>query len=303
MTKSSGARQAILVLVAGLVVVAGAAEIAGSIGLSRISRIQKRIDSEAADSLHIPRAGTNGKPTMLLVGNSLLLEGADFPALKSMVAGKYDAHRFIIEQTDYEDWYFGLKRIFRHGSRPSRVVVALSVGSLLADITRGEFTAHYALDIQDFPEFARREHLDATTASNMLFAHYSGWLGTRAEIRKWLLGRILPDSADVANVLGFRPAPLFSPKLLRAIAPRRFRELKTLCNANGAEFSFLVLPVVVREDGSSLLQEIGSEMGVPVLVPAKPAEFPKELFRDGFHLSAKGAERFTPKLAEALITP
>ena len=295
------AQSAMFALVACLVILGAVAELASVWGLPRASRIQRRINAEASDSLHLPPIGGNGRPTLLLLGNSLLLEGVNFPELKTLVATRYDAHRFVIEQTTYLDWYFALKRIFRHGSRPSRVVLCLSVGQLMADMTRGDFTAHYAMDIEDLPELARREHLDATAASNLLFAHYSGWLGARTEMRKFFLARILPDAGALANVLGFQPAPLFRPELLRALTPGRLLEMQALCRQNGAEFVFLLPPVVTTADGSALLSQVGLETGVPVVTPVRPAEFSRALFRDGFHLNNAGAESFTGKLAGSLL--
>ncbi len=285
-------------LLGGLILLGIVAELAGSVGLSRVSRIQRRIDAESREALHLPRVSANGRPTLLLVGNSLILEGVDFPRLKTLIAGNYDAHRFIIEQTYYTDWYYALKKLFRHGSQPSRVVLSLSVGQLVADATRGEFTARYAMDVQDLPDLARREHLDMTTASNLLFAHYSGWLGARVEIRKWLLARMVPDAENLANVLGFRQARQVTPETL-AMARVKLREIQNLCTINGAEFAVL-LPPVITDDGSQLLSRIGAENGVQILVPVQPGEFSRESFRDGFHLNTTGSEAFTPRLAGKL---
>jgi hypothetical protein len=298
---SSRARAAIAMLFAGILLLGALAEASATVGLSRISKIQRRIDVEAASALHLQRLGAGEKPTLLLVGNSLLLEGIDFPEFKRLIAGRYDAHRFVIEQTAYTDWYFGLKRLFRHGSQPSELVLALSVGQMLGDVTRGEFSARYMLDIRDFPEAARREHLDATTASNFLFAHYSGWLASRSDIRKWVLNRLLPDAAELATVLGFRPAPPFSPRMVQSEIPFRLAELRALCQEYGVKVTLLVPPAADSEDGSALVSRIGAQTGVSVLVPAKPAEFPKDLFRDGFHLNPKGADRLTSMVATVLL--
>ena len=129
---------------------------------------------------------------MLLLGNSLLLEGVDFPSLRGTMIPRYDVHRLVIEQTDYLDLYYILRTLFRNGSRPHDLVLCLSVGQLMADDTRGEFTARY-VDAAGVADLAHREHFDATTMTNYMFAHWSGWFGTRAEIRKWLLGRMMPD--------------------------------------------------------------------------------------------------------------
>ncbi len=67
---------------------------------------------------------------MLLFGNSLLLEGVDYPALRNALSDEYDVHRLIFEQTEYLDQYYVLRRLFRHGARPHDVVLCISARAL-----------------------------------------------------------------------------------------------------------------------------------------------------------------------------
>ncbi|MGB7555608.1 MAG: hypothetical protein WBM04_14640 [Candidatus Korobacteraceae bacterium] len=263
-----------------------------------MSRIQRRIDEEYRSSLTIPAAGPSGQPTMLLLGNSLLLEGVDFPSLRGTMIPRYDVHRLVIEQTDYLDLYYILRTLFRNGSRPHDLVLCLSVGQLMADDTRGEFTARY-VDAASVADLAHREHFDATTMTNYMFAHWSGWFGTRAEIRKWLLGRMMPDIGDLTTVLGFRPAPhLSESEVQRGIGPR-LRELKSLCDQYGSRLTVLI-PPSLGDDHAEAVRSLGSELGIRVLVPVEPGGMNRSQFRDGFHLTPAGAQLFTAQLSSQL---
>src|ERR1051326_1197161 len=79
--KRPSAETGILLLLAALAVGSGALELVTKYGFSRISKIQRRIENEYADSVKI-RPIENGRPSVLLCGNSLLLEGVDFPLLQ-----------------------------------------------------------------------------------------------------------------------------------------------------------------------------------------------------------------------------
>ena len=117
------------------------------------------------------------------MGNSLLLEGVDLDSLCANLALKYDVHRLVIEQTEYLDLYYVLRKLFRSGSRPHDVVLCLSVPHLIADENRGEYMAQY-MDARDVAALSRRKGLDATTTSNYFFAHWIDGYATRAEFRK-----------------------------------------------------------------------------------------------------------------------
>jgi len=63
---------------------------------------------------------------ILLVGNSLLNEGVDFPQFTADMPTKWRIKRLVIESTTYIEWYYGLGRIFRDGARPDLVCLMLS---------------------------------------------------------------------------------------------------------------------------------------------------------------------------------
>jgi len=130
---------------------------------------------------------------------------------------------------------------------------------------RGEFTARYQ-DATDLADLARREHLNATTTTNYFFAHWSGWFGTRTEIRKWLLARVMPGVGGLTSVLGFRPAPALSESEVRLKSEARLRELKTLCDEYGARLTIVIPPTLSKEDHAEVVSALGRELGVPMRI-------------------------------------
>ena len=95
----------IWLILAGICLIGAASEAVTMFGLHRVSKIIRRTDQEYRDSLALPTYSATNTPTMLLLGNSLLLEGVDLASLRTTVAGKYDVHRLVFEQTEYLDLY------------------------------------------------------------------------------------------------------------------------------------------------------------------------------------------------------
>ena len=290
--------RAVCLVLIGIVLIGFTAEAIARFALGRMSRIEARIDGEYGAAAALPAYSKSSEPTMLLLGNSILLEGVDLPSFRSTMSSKYDVHRLVIEQTEYLELYYVLRTLFRKGSRPHDVVLCLGVNHLVGEDIRGEFTARY-IDAADLADLVRREHLDATTRTNFFFAHWSGWFGTRSEIRKWLLGRAMPDIGSLATILGFRPAPPMADSEIRLKTEARLKELKSLCDEYGSRLT-IVLPPTLGDDHADVIRATGDDLGIRVVNPVKAGAMKSSEFRDGFHLTPAGAQVFTAKLVSEL---
>ena len=86
----------------------------------RMSKGQQReVEDRRAAVLLQPRM-PDGSTSILVVGNSLLLHGIDRARLQREMGSRYHVVLYPIEGTTYLDWYFGLRRLFADGARPSR---------------------------------------------------------------------------------------------------------------------------------------------------------------------------------------
>jgi len=266
---------------------------------SHISRIQNRVVSDYSAALRMKPTAADDKPTLLLLGNSLALEGINFPEFQRSVANDYQANRFIVEQTSYQDWYYGLRKLFRAGARRKVVLLCLSTHHLAVDGVRWGYFAHFLMDLRDLPSVVRVERLDPTTASTYFFANLSSWIGTKTEIRNWLLVKTLPDIVKFGNLFpDLPPAP--PDDVMKVISAKRFREIQEICRRYGAKPVLLVPPNLDMHDPIGIVMEEGRKAGVPVLVPYRPGEMQRNYFRDGYHLTDEGALLFTPRLVEQL---
>jgi len=293
-------QRSIWAIVLGLMLIALAAEFLTSLAVNHVSKILRRTQQEYSDAAKLKPFSASGTPTVLLLGNSLLRDSIDYPVLRGALSSEYDVHRLVFEQTEYIDQFYVLRTLLRNGARPREVVLCISVNHLLGNETRGEFMSRY-MDASDVASLGRRLHLDATTVSSLMFAHWSEWYAFRADTRKAVLGAVLPNVRDLVTTLGWRrPAPLSADEV-RFKAEPRLRELKTLCDQYHVQLTILV-PPALSQDRSDVVVSLGENIGLRVLIPEQPGALNADLFQDGFHLNETGAAIFTGKVQSELVT-
>ena len=266
----------------------------------RISRLMNRVEAERSAALQLGRE--QEKYSVLLVGNSLFEVGIDLPMIRTEMSA-YDVRRFVISNTWYLDWYYGLRQLFRKGARPKAVVLGLSANQLLAQRIQGDFTAHTLFDTLDLIDIGHDLHKNNTEISSLYFANLSAFYGDRQEVRKWLFSTyIMPDLPQLGQVLR-APAPnrLVSAQQITDNAEPRIRALNELCRRNGALF-ILVLPPLPTTTNAEIaaVEEAGRRAGVPVISPIGPNELGPQYFPDGMHLNEEGALKFTGSLSSDL---
>jgi hypothetical protein len=126
-------------------------------------------------------------------------------------------------------------------------------------------------------------------------------MGHRGEIRNWLLRKSMPGTVNLAQHLKPINRPLPPAKVILAKAVPRLRELKELCNENGARFFLLIPPTRDVQDASNELQVAAAKEGILVVLPFQHAELPETAFLDGAHLNPQGAALFTERLGPTLL--
>lgn len=300
-SRATGAGAGILYLLVLIGLFSITVEVIARAAFSRISRIQQRITTEYQAARRLRPVAAEDKPTLLLTGNSLLLEGLDLPKAQVALASRYRVSRFVIEQTQYLDWYFGIRRLLNEGARPSILVMTLPTGHLISSGTRGEYFARYQMQAGDIVEVTHAAKLDLTTASNYWFAHWSEWLGSKAEIHKWFLAHALGNLDALASRVTNQGDPLPPDPAIEAILTPRFRAAKAVCERAGVRFAVLLPSVLDSHEKIKGVIWAGRSAGVPILVPYAPAELAKGYYRDGFHLNSAGEELFTARFCDRLL--
>jgi hypothetical protein len=244
---------------------------------------------EAASSF----VGLPGRSGVLLLGNSLLLEGIDLQALRAGLPSSVVVQRFALENTAILNWQFGIRRLIAEGSRPRYVILALGVPNLKPDSIRSDYFVFYQLKAADLPELASLLHYDHTQAADLYFARFSLLYAGRNTIRNFALNLVAPSYVDLLHNLALSNDARQTP--LQANESAIFNsidDMRRSCATIGATFMLLIMPGFAETDAPTAMAA-ARRAGVDVIEPAAEGSFPRMLFRDGFHLNEDGARQFT----------
>jgi hypothetical protein len=223
------------------------------------------------------------------------LHGVDLPELERALGPDVELSRTVFENTSYLDWYYGLRRLFIRGSRPDIVALVLNPGQLISDSHNGDFSVQMMVDGRDLMRFAKDTGANRNEMSIMFLDKASYFYGTRAEIRSWVLNKILRDLPALTKYFHFQTAVPANSNVFK-IASDRLSKLRELCGRYGTEF-ILVVPPAREDSGVTAIAEAAAIQGVPALIPV--SVLPGSDYADSVHLNPKGAFVFTQALAES----
>jgi hypothetical protein len=293
-------RIATVTLIASILAVTGFAEIASRYAFPGISRIESRIRSDEAQVAAIRSSGPGSPPVVLLVGNSLLLQALDYPRIQSEMASEGKVVRFVIENTEYLDWYYGLRHLFDSGVRPSTVVVCLSIGQAVSSKTLGDYSAYHLFGVSQLLPVAHDAGMDATRTTSLVLAHWSSFYANRATIRNFILNRSAPGYAAAMHYIADNTKETLPPdEEIVEKARKRIRAMQQLCHQYGVQLVILVPPSLGPHN--SLLASAAELEQTNADDPLPFGTVGPEFFQaDRFHMNEKGAAVFTQALARSL---
>jgi hypothetical protein len=264
----------------------------------KFSRIERRIASDKKEVKSLGDQSRNTIPTVLLIGNSLLLHALDYQKIQNDLTPNARPVRYVIENTEYLDWYYGLRRLFAEGVRPSNVVLCLNLAQTLGHGVLDE-SAWHLFGTRDLLAVSRDAGMDTTQTSSLVFAHWSAFYAGRAGIRNYILNVTDPSYAAELHRLARHPPLLPPEEEMLAQSRERLRALDQLCRQNGSKFILLIPPAFGNRN--DLLLRAGALEHVDVDAPVASGSLGPEFFRDDrFHLNEKGAKVFTDAIVRDL---
>jgi len=277
-----------------------AIEISSIYLLKHDSLTYARVSRQYDEAVKTRPAGPGEPPCVLMVGNSLLLQGVKVDRLQALTSATMRIHPVFLEATGYYDWLYGLRRLFREGARPQVVVVGVGVNYFLENGVRQDYAPMLFFDARDTLAVASDLHLDRTATSNLLLAHSSTFWDTRSAIRTQILRRVVPHVEDLFLLVNSRPA-VPEGREFEEIAIPRLRRLRELCEAHGAKLILLVPPTLSSETAVNQMAYAAHTARVEISVPIDPTALSAKFYQpDGMHLNPEGAVLFTSALAKDL---
>jgi hypothetical protein len=293
-------RPVVAILVAIALILVGFETATRSI-IERASKVQRTVNQEYREAVHITKGPLPLPKQLLIIGNSLVGHGIDFESLKQGLGPRWQVHRFWIYDTAYQDWYFGLRRLFAEGSRPDAVAVVFGAMHWCAPGIRGDYSSQYLFQTRDLRELQSRLALDRTTTSSLLFARYSKFYALRSDIRKLVLDHIIPDLPQMHSLFQPTAGKRMSDEEVRAILDTRIASYREIANSYGAKL-ILIVPPIPRpgEEHQSSLRMAAADAGVQIAMPMSYADVPATDFADDVHLTPAGARLYISALVKTL---
>ena len=275
-------------------------EIASVYLLKHQSATYTRISHQYDEALKIRPAAVGEPPSVLMVGNSLLLHGVQLNRLQELTSSRMRLYPIFLEATGYYDWLYALHGLFLRGARPQVVVMGVGVNYFLENGVRQDYAPMMFFNARDTLAVASDLKLDRTATSNLLLAHSSTFWDTRSAIRMQVLNRIVPHLEDLFSLVNQKPAVPEGREFAEMTIPR-LQRLRELCEANGAKLILLVPPTLDSESAVNEMITAAQSAGVEVSVPIDPAALSARFYQpDGMHLNRDGAVLFTSALAKDL---
>ena len=292
-----------MVLLLVLLVLSAGIELACRFAVPVISRIEHRSDTEYRNLLAFSDYRSCATRAIVL-GNSLLDAAVQFEDLARRLSPNIAVRRFVVENTTYFDWKYGMRRLLGCGVRPDVIVLVMTPRQLLSSSVRGEYFAHRLLDLGDLFSLAADVGASNTRISDLAFSNLSAFGGIRAEVRKLVVAALLPDLPRLTSLMTARKGSPLDADYVRIESQRRLKTLHDLAGQYHARFVLVIPPdgSPTGEDMASVVQAAGAATGVSVLVPVAPASLPASLYSDGMHMNERGAKIFTPRFADSLQT-
>jgi lysophospholipase L1-like esterase len=275
-------------------------EISSDYLLRHHSETYDRVSQQYAEAVKV-RPARPGEPLpVLMVGNSLLLDGIDTKRLQELTSPLMRIYPIFLEATGYYDWFYGLQRLFRQGSRPQVVVLGVGVNGFLANSVRQDYVPRLLFDLEDSLGAASDLAMDRTATSNLVLAHASVFWDTRSVIRTQILRHTIPRYSALVSLL--KPQPATPPAAdLERLANERVQRLREICEAHRARLILLVPPTPSSAEADRLMTLAARRLGVETLVPLDPSSLSERYYQtDELHLNSEGAALFTSAVATAL---
>jgi hypothetical protein len=292
-------RRAIVVVLAMLVAFLAIIEVGTRTAVQKASRLERRIAGEYANALQIRRSPADRK--VLVIGNSLLLADVQFDSLRARLAPEWTATRFVVEQTFYLDWYYALRHMMATGVDPDAVVLVLSADQLVLSEIRGDYSIYRLMGPREALDVSHDLQLHPTATASYLLSSLSAFYGLRAEYRKVLLGRLMPDMQTLTpHIVRFSRPALPDSEIYRR-AHERLTRLKTLLDSRHTRVVFVLAPLLGPQHWNDVVVRAATDVGMPVLKPFDEHSFTDaDYTADRFHMNETGARHFTARLLPPL---
>lgn len=257
----------------------------------------RRVVEELKEAVALRPLSADGKPTVLLVGNSLIREGVDMDVIRAQMGSRYDVHRLIVESTGYPDWRYALPSLFERGARPSYVVLTISPSQMNSHVPLFLETTHYLLTAHEVVAMSHEEGGGPSSYAMHFLEYASPYWGTRTSAQTALKDKI-PGYRELLY------AWAAGPRVPERFDAKRMQALAEICRQYNVRLVYAALPEnnPNGDHDAGQIQKAAEANGVSYIRPVVDSDLHGDEYTDFIHMSATGKAIFEPKFIAALMS-
>ncbi|HSW46462.1 MAG TPA: hypothetical protein VLM89_12915 [Phycisphaerae bacterium] len=251
------------------------------------------------------------RPRILFLGNSLTREGIDEAALKEGLSGfgggeAVSLAKVFPDNTQIAEWYYAFRRYFINSGHPPDCLIISCQPVQLRD--QAPFSIYglgrHWIDYQDVGEVFDADLTVFGDKVEFVLSRASVMFANRFRISSRILVACVPGHEQLARRVNTMRNETLEATLARQEEAKptyqRLKRFAELARANHVRFIVAAMPVCSPYDIDPNLLETARTLGVTVLDCRNVPGLRKEDYRDGYHLTPKGAAMYSAVLAEKL---
>ena len=242
---------------------------------------------------------------IVFLGNSLTREGVSpqvfLAESEKRGLGPLSIARVYPDDSRIGEWIYVFEHYFADPGRlPDVLVVGFARGHLVDGHRLAlERIAAFYTDLSDIPETFRSDVHRFEERAEFLLAHASRAFALRERVRRRVLEALIPDYRRTSRVINesLRVAPAGqngNPTYAR------LGRMASRVREHGVKLILVAMPLPRPYELDPAIRDLATRYGARVLDLRTPAGVGPDVFRDGLHLNARGAELYTRGLAEEL---
>ncbi len=273
-------------------------------GLSANSRTLAAAPERSA---RLIEAATEGRPTVLVLGNSISGEGIDGEQLADLIA---DAGLTVqlehqpADTTVMRDWFYEFKNLFvAPGAAPDWLVLPVGDAAPLRRVNeRTEDLMFSFVTWSDMPGFVERNDIRGLEeVCGTVFGKLSALYGFRGRFQKRVLVTLASRYEELRYQMRESGAATSGEDQISEDA-QWARALAALAQEHGTEVLIVAMPTdAIESTIPETDRALARELGWGVIAPGLGHEWTRADRPDGLHLEAPARARFTALLATELV--
>jgi murein DD-endopeptidase MepM/ murein hydrolase activator NlpD len=244
---------------------------------------------------------------VLFLGNSMTREGLDIERFSDEAARRgYDAlsaAKVHPDDTTIAEWPYLFRHYFVRDTAPPDALVVGFANTNLEDrrAAQPDRIGHFYSDLSDTLDLFENEFTSFGDRAAYLLSHASSAYANRERVSRRIFDLLVPGYRKAAAQFNETVAAEGGPHASPVPSYRRLRKLIDLARENHTRLILVAMPTRAGYDLEPHLLDLLDAEGVPLIDARDIHGLGPEMFRDGLHMTPRGAQIYTRRVAQPVL--